>query len=104
MVHTVHCCAQDVVYKDIIEPLESVSVNMVPTDKDDITLFGSPEEACLWPTVHFVVNIRVQSTTQCARRAAPIYKRQCVEMLGQRASCRISASVLESYGCHCRAM
>ena len=36
---------QDVVYKDIIEPLESVSVNLVPTDKDDITLFGSPEEA-----------------------------------------------------------
>jgi len=33
------------VYKDIIEPLESVSVNLVPTDKDDITLFGSPEEA-----------------------------------------------------------
>ena len=32
-------------YKDIIEPLESVSVNLVPTDKDDITLFGSPEEA-----------------------------------------------------------
>ena len=36
---------QDVVYKDIIEPLESVSVNLVPTDKDDITLFGTPEEA-----------------------------------------------------------
>lgn len=35
---------QDVVYKDIIEPLESVSVNMVPTDKEDITLFGTPEE------------------------------------------------------------
>ena len=35
---------QDVVYKDIIEPLESVSVNLVPTDKDDITLFGTPEE------------------------------------------------------------
>jgi hypothetical protein len=32
------------VYKDIIEPLESVSVNLVPTDKDDITLFGTPEE------------------------------------------------------------
>ena len=35
---------QDVVYKDIIEPLESVSVNMVATDKDDITLFGTPDE------------------------------------------------------------
>ncbi len=36
-------------YKDIIEPLESVSVNLVPTDKDDITLFGSPEEARVVP-------------------------------------------------------
>lgn len=36
---------QDVVFKDIIEPLESVSVSLTPTEKDDITLFGAPEEA-----------------------------------------------------------
>lgn len=35
---------QDIVYKDIIEPLESVSVSITPTDKDDITLFGEPAE------------------------------------------------------------
>lgn len=35
---------QDVVYKDIIEPLESVSVSITPTDKDDITLFGEPAD------------------------------------------------------------
>ena len=35
---------QDVVYKDIIEPLESVSVSMTPTDKTDISEFGSPAE------------------------------------------------------------
>mmetsp|Transcript_9634 Transcript_9634/g.29009 ORF Transcript_9634/g.29009 Transcript_9634/m.29009 type:complete len:232 (-) Transcript_9634:582-1277(-) len=35
---------QDVVFKDIIEPLESVSVSLADTDKDDITLFGSPAE------------------------------------------------------------
>ena len=43
---------QDVVYKDIIEPLESVSVNMVPTDKEDITLFGTPEEVTAAPSPH----------------------------------------------------
>jgi photosystem II oxygen-evolving enhancer protein 2 len=31
---------QDVVYKDVIEPLESVSVSMVPTDKTDIAEYG----------------------------------------------------------------
>ena len=35
---------QDVVFKDVIEPLESVSVNMVPTDKADITEFGDVKE------------------------------------------------------------
>ena len=37
---------QDVVYKDIIEPLESVSVSMTPTDKATIDDFGSPTEVC----------------------------------------------------------
>lgn len=31
---------QDVVFKDVIEPLESVSVNAVPTDKQDISEYG----------------------------------------------------------------
>lgn len=35
---------QDVVYKDIIEPLESVSVSLTDTDKQDITDFGPIEE------------------------------------------------------------
>ncbi|KAK7295680.1 hypothetical protein RJT34_18591 [Clitoria ternatea] len=35
---------QDKVFKDVIEPLESVSVNMIPTSKQDIKEFGSPEE------------------------------------------------------------
>jgi hypothetical protein len=35
---------QDVVFKDIIEPLESVSVSITPSDKDDITLYGDPQE------------------------------------------------------------
>lgn len=30
----------DVVYKDVVEPLESVSVTITPTDKKDITEFG----------------------------------------------------------------
>lgn len=35
---------QDVVYKDIIEPLESVSVSVTSTDKKDVDEFGSPAE------------------------------------------------------------
>ncbi|KAK9169270.1 hypothetical protein Syun_001410 [Stephania yunnanensis] len=35
---------QDKVYKDVIEPLESVSVNMIPTSKQDIRDLGSPQE------------------------------------------------------------
>ncbi|GLT31391.1 hypothetical protein SLA2020_061320 [Shorea laevis] len=35
---------QDKVFKDVIEPLESVSVNAIPTGKQDIRDFGSPEQ------------------------------------------------------------
>lgn len=35
---------QDKVFKDVIEPLESVSVNMVETNKQDIRDLGSPQE------------------------------------------------------------
>ncbi|KAL1566390.1 phycocyanin alpha-subunit phycocyanobilin lyase, variant 2 [Salvia divinorum] len=35
---------QDKVYKDVIEPLESVSVNIIPTAKQDIRDFGPPQE------------------------------------------------------------
>ncbi|KAL3824728.1 hypothetical protein ACJIZ3_020757 [Penstemon smallii] len=35
---------QDKVFKDVIEPLESVSVNVIPTSKQDIREFGSPQE------------------------------------------------------------
>ncbi|GLT43894.1 hypothetical protein SLA2020_178200 [Shorea laevis] len=35
---------QDKVFKDVIEPLESVSVNAIPTGKQDIREFGSPEQ------------------------------------------------------------
>ncbi|KAL8130282.1 hypothetical protein V2J09_019437 [Rumex salicifolius] len=35
---------QDKVFKDVIEPLESVSVNLIPTNKQDIKDFGPPQE------------------------------------------------------------
>ncbi|PSC70397.1 psbP chloroplastic [Micractinium conductrix] len=35
---------QDVVYKDVIEPLESVSVSLVATEKTDVTEFGDAKE------------------------------------------------------------
>lgn len=40
---------QDVVYKDVIEPLESVSVSISKTDKDKVSEFGAAPEvrACV---------------------------------------------------------
>ncbi|GMY08621.1 psbP-like protein 1, chloroplastic isoform X1 [Fagus crenata] len=35
---------QDKVFKDVIEPLENVSVNLFPTSKQDIRELGSPQE------------------------------------------------------------
>ena len=35
---------QDVVFKDVIEPLESVSVNIIKTDKTSLAELGSPQE------------------------------------------------------------
>ncbi|XP_006650259.2 psbP-like protein 1, chloroplastic isoform X3 [Oryza brachyantha] len=35
---------QDKVYKDVIEPLESVSVNTIPTNKQDIRDLGPPDQ------------------------------------------------------------
>ncbi|XP_059642188.1 psbP-like protein 1, chloroplastic isoform X4 [Cornus florida] len=35
---------QDKVFKDVIEPLENVSVNLFPTTKQDIRDLGSPQE------------------------------------------------------------
>ncbi|CAH9137298.1 unnamed protein product [Cuscuta epithymum] len=35
---------QDKVFKDVIEPLENVSVNVIPTTKQDIRDFGSAQE------------------------------------------------------------
>lgn len=35
---------EDVVFKDVIEPLESVSVNLVPTDKSDVKEYGDVKE------------------------------------------------------------
>ncbi|KAG8651297.1 psbP-like protein 1, chloroplastic [Manihot esculenta] len=35
---------QDKVFKDVIEPLENVSVNMFPTTKQDIRDFGPPQQ------------------------------------------------------------
>nr|XP_043608292.1 psbP-like protein 1, chloroplastic isoform X2 [Erigeron canadensis] len=35
---------QDKVYKDVIEPLENVSVTVFPTNKEDIRDLGSPQE------------------------------------------------------------
>ena len=36
---------QDKVYKDLIEPLESVSINMTPATKEDILDLSPPDPA-----------------------------------------------------------
>lgn len=38
---------QDKVFKDVIEPLESASVTVIPTIKQDIRDFGPPKEVSL---------------------------------------------------------
>ncbi|BDA43123.1 PsbP-like protein 1, chloroplastic [Coccomyxa sp. Obi] len=38
---------QDIVYKDVIEPLESVSVSITQTDKANVAEFGSPAEVAV---------------------------------------------------------
>jgi len=43
---------QDKVFKDVIEPLESVSVNMIPTGKQDIRDFGPPEQV-----LHILISV-----------------------------------------------
>lgn len=40
---------QDKVFKDVIEPLESVSLNIVPTQRKSLTDIGTPEEVRLPP-------------------------------------------------------
>lgn len=37
---------QDVVYKDLIEPLESVSVTITPTERSNIAEFGPVDKVC----------------------------------------------------------
>jgi hypothetical protein len=39
----------DVCYKDVIEPLESVSVTIVPTKTAKLTDLGAPEQVCAGP-------------------------------------------------------
>jgi putative transposon-encoded protein len=45
----------DVVYKDVVEPLESVSVTITPTDKKDVTEFGDIADVSV-PTALKVVS------------------------------------------------
>lgn len=44
---------QDKVYKDVIEPLESVSVNLIPTSKQTIKEFGPPKQ--VWNVIILLV-------------------------------------------------
>ena len=43
----------DVVYKDIVEPLETVSVTLLETDKKDVAEYGPVEEVsnAMWEVI-----------------------------------------------------
>ena len=56
---------QDVVYKDVIEHLESVSVSITPTEKKTIEEYGPPAEVR-----HDLLHVyRAQRATRCYRSA-----------------------------------
>lgn len=55
---------QDVVYKDVIEPLESVSVSITKTDKEKVSEFGPAAEARARP-------LWCQLLTLCDGRTSP---------------------------------
>ena len=42
------CGGRDIVFKDVIEPLESVSVSITKTDKKEMPEYGSPNEVTPW--------------------------------------------------------
>lgn len=63
---------QDVVYKDIIEPLESVSVTVEKTDKQKVSEFGSPEEVRGQLQLCYDYKQRVNSAADCLESVSTI--------------------------------
>ncbi|XP_048556956.1 uncharacterized protein LOC125537679 [Triticum urartu] len=59
---------QDKVYKDVIEPLESVSINMIPTTKEDIRDLGPPDPATREWTSRLPCTTPMTSLTTSAMR------------------------------------
>lgn len=65
---------QKVVYKDVIEPLESVSVTVIATEKEKLGEIGSPQEVRCLRTRSFCLEHRISERRQNVRKAtaAPI--------------------------------
>ncbi|XP_037481552.1 uncharacterized protein LOC119359483 [Triticum dicoccoides] len=59
---------QDKVYKDVIEPLESVSINMIPTTKEDIRDLSPPDPATREWTSRLPCTTPMTSLTTSAMR------------------------------------
>jgi alkylated DNA nucleotide flippase Atl1 len=59
----------DVVYKDVVEPLESVSVTITPTEKKDVTEFGDIADVsgCGWQRQFGPVCLQQQQQVQWPR-------------------------------------
>jgi signal recognition particle receptor subunit beta len=56
---------QDKVYKDVIEPLESASINTIAINKEDIRELGPPDK------VHSSQNITSISASSSSRKKPP---------------------------------
>lgn len=59
----------DVVFKDVVEPLESVSLTMVKTDKNDISEYGSLQEVRARVAVAVCVCVCVKSAVDACMHA-----------------------------------
>ncbi|XP_020177454.1 uncharacterized protein [Aegilops tauschii subsp. strangulata] len=59
---------QDKVYEDVIEPLESVSINMTPVTKEDIRNLSPPDPAVREWTSRLLCTTPMTSSTTSARR------------------------------------
>ncbi|XP_044359113.1 psbP-like protein 1, chloroplastic [Triticum aestivum] len=62
---------QDKVYEDVIEPLESVSINMTPATKEDIRNLSPPDPAVREWTSRLLCTTPMTSSTTSANPDSP---------------------------------
>jgi len=67
----------DAIYKDVIEPLETVAVTLLPTEKDSIRDFGSPADVAETFSTKVLSNrgqiVVVQASSEIVKDGRPYY-------------------------------